>query len=152
MVLMVIYYLFGVDATRFTWSSESHFGWREVLHQQWSDKSVHISHVAYKVTNVMASSSTLLPGATVYATREWDFNFQFPISRFSNYFDLWLLFQSRSQSQSHLRTGGVRGDLDCKVMSSSCVGALISWLCCLDSQFTSWRPATCFPSFLSSIR
>ena len=55
----------------------------------------------------MASSSTLLPGATVYAAREWDFNFQFPISRFSNYFDLWLLFQSQSQSQSHLRTGGV---------------------------------------------
>ena len=63
-------------------------------------------------TNVMASSSTLLPGATVYAAREWDFNFQFTILRFSNYFNLGLLFQSQSQSQSHLRTGGVSEDLD----------------------------------------
>ena len=39
------------------------------------------------------------------------FNFQFNVAIFKS-FNLWLFFQSQRQRQSHLRTGGLREDLD----------------------------------------
>ena len=72
MVLVVTYHIFiCVYAIQFTWSSESFSCWREVLHQQGSESGL-LSHVAYNVYNVMASSPMLLPGATVHAAREGD--------------------------------------------------------------------------------
>ena len=145
------YCSFGVIATRFTWSSELYSCWREVLHQQWLDKSVHISHAAYNVSNVMASSSTLLPRVTGYAAREWDFNFQFTISRFSNILIYGFYFRVRVKVisvQAPLEEPRFRDAHN--VMSSSCVGAILSLL----SGFAVHELAAryVFPSFLSSKR
>ena len=147
------YYLFGVIATRFTWSSELYSCWREVLHQQWLDKSVHISHAAYNVSNVMASSSTLLPRVTGYAAREWDFNFQFTISRFSNILIYGFYFRVRVKVisvQAPLEETSISGRAQCNVVVVCWCNDFLSLL----SGFAVHELAAryVFPSFLSSKR
>ena len=99
----------------------------------------------------MASSSTLLPRVTGYAAREWDFNFQFTISRFSNILIYGFYFRVRVKVisvQAPLEEPRFRDAHN--VMSSSCVGAILSLL----SGFAVHELAAryVFPSFLSSKR
>ena len=67
----------------------------------------------------MASSSTLLPRVTGYAAREWDFNFQFTISRFSNILIYGFYFRVRVKVisvQAALEETSMSGRAQCNVV------------------------------------